>query len=402
MKTVFLYLFIALIITSVSCTGQAGDEDRAAKPETTAGKKDAFPQLADLHERIQSRSCPSMFSAWSGHYDLSDDRDSGLAMHDMHWAGAAYYGLEWDTVPYGLATAFTPESIEKARKKRAELLAMNPNLVIICELRYRDASTKFLPEDHEWWRKDENGDFVVGYQEHNLMLLDYFNPEYQDHVAKRAKAMMETGVFDGIMLDWWRDDIARKPLTVKIRQAIGPDALLIVNPNSRIEPELAPLINGYFMECYESHTPHHWMVIKETLKWAEKNLRKPVINCVESWFHNSRQEDKDLMRAITTLVLTHSDGYCGFTDPNELPVGDHRHDWYPFWDAPLGKPAGDMQQLDNGAYSREYTNGVAVYNEWTNGEVELSFEREVKSMRTGETGKKHKLPDRDGDIFIYN
>jgi hypothetical protein len=391
------FVLLASCNNSPENTGTEG-----VKGNEGGAQENSYAQLADLDERIHSRDYPSVFAAWSGHYDISENRDSALALHDMHWSGAGYYGLEWDTVPYGLSTGFTPGSIEKARKKRAELLAMNPNLVILCELRYRDASTSYLPEDHPWWRKDENGEFIVGYAEHQLMLLDYFKPGYQDHVAAQAKAIMETGVFDGIMLDWWRDDAARKPLTQKIRAAIGPDALLIVNPNSRIEPEMAPLINGYFMECYESQTPYHWMVISQTLLWAEKNLRKPVVNCVESWFHQSRQADKNLMRVITTLTLTHSNGYCGFTDPNELPQGDHRHDWYTFWDAPLGKPQGRMQSLENGAVQRKFTHGVAVYNPPSNGTVMLQFDQETKSMRTGKTAAIHELDDWDGDIFIYH
>jgi hypothetical protein len=43
----------------------------------------------------------------------------------------------------------------------------------------------------------------------------------------------------------------------------------------------------------------------KTLSVAER------INCLESWFHQSR-DDLNLMRATTTLALTRSDGYALF------------------------------------------------------------------------------------------
>ena len=77
--------------------------------------------------------------------------------------------------------------------------------------------------------------------------------------------------------------------------------------------------------------------IADTLAWAEVNLREPRVNCLETWFHKSR-DDLNLMRATTTLALTHSDGYCLFSDPNPLPTPDHLHNWYTFWNRSLGKP----------------------------------------------------------------
>ena len=109
-------------------------------------------------------------------------------------------------------------------------------------------------------------------------------------------------------------------------------ANIIANANDRKTPHTAPYINGYFMECYRSRTADDWRRISDTLVWAEQHLRPPRVNCLETWYHKSR-EDLHLMRATTALALTHSDGYCLFSDPNPLPTGDHRHNWYPFWNS---------------------------------------------------------------------
>jgi hypothetical protein len=270
---------------------------------------------------------------------------------------------------------------------------------MIAEIRYRDAHRSFLPQDHKWWMRDENGQIVKGWEEGKFLQLDYRNAEYRRHVARRAKAVIETGVADGILLDWWRDDEHRLALIREVRAAIGDDPLVIVNTNDRTAPQTGPYINGFFMECYRSGSVQDWQRIARTLNWAEQNLRPPRVNCVEVWYHNSRQ-DLNLMRAVTTLALTHSDGYCLFGDPNPLPTPDHRHDWYPFWDTKLGKPLGAMTRRPDGAAMREYTEGTAVYNPMGNDATVIVFDEPRMSRATGVVRKKHRLPACDGDIFL--
>ena len=115
------------------------------------------------------------------------------------------------------------------------------------------------------------------------------------------------------------------------------------------------------MECTESKTAQDWQRIADTLAWAKAHLRQPRINCLETWYHQSR-DDLNLMRATTTLALTHSDGYCLFSDPNPLPTPDHLHDWYSFWNKSLGRPVGKGNANSDGTVRREFENGTVVYN----------------------------------------
>jgi len=321
------------------------------------------------------------------------------ARHDLIFHVANFFGLKWHHKYEGLAWRFTPESIARGLEKRRKLLELNPNMILIMEIRYRDAAKTFLPEGYKWWKRDSQGNLVTGWEEGDHLQLDFSNPEYREIVAHKAEAAMKSGVVDGIMLDWWQDDDDRLALVKAIRGRIGEDALILVNTNDRKTPKTGPFVNGYFMECYRSKTPEDWARIADTLSWAAKNLREPRINCLETWFHKSR-EDLNLMRATTTLSLTLSNGYCLFSDPNPLPVPDHLHNWYDFWEADLGKPLGEGKERADGSILREFTNGAALYNPMGNVPVSVFFEEPRRSAATGKRSKEHSLKPADGNIYL--
>ena len=231
------------------------------------------------------------------------------------------------------------------------------------------------------------------------MLFDFSNPEFRQHVAHRCGEVLDSGVVDGIMLDWWRDDDDRIELIRAIRREIGEDALILGNSNDRKIPRNAPYVNGLFMECTQSKTAEDWAHIAETLAWAESSLREPRINCLETWYHQSLA-DLPLMRLTTTLALTRSDGYCLFADPNPLPSSDHLHDWYAFWDAPLGRPLGRGNEQKDGSYRREFSGGTAVYNPMGNPPVQLSFDEPRRSQAFQKIGNSHTIPGGEGDLLL--
>ena len=380
--------YILILISTVFCTALIADNRFANGAELS------------IVDRIAARDFPSVFQAWGPADNLpSKDHWATMALHDLVWHGPGGFGLVWDMNPGGLAEAFTAESIEDGKKIRSKLLERNPNIILIAEIRYRDAHPSFLPEGHKWWKRDKNGNLVKGWGEGGFICLDFANPEFRLHVANRAKAAIQSDVVDGVMLDWWRDDEHRLALVKAVREAIGDKYLIIANTNDRTAPQSASYINGYFMECTTSKITHDWRRIETTLKWAENNLRSPKVNCLETWFHNSR-EDLNLMRATTTLALTNSDGYCLFSDPNPLPTGDHRHNWYPFWDKNLGKPVGNGVTRSDGTIVREFENGTVVYNPMGNNSVEVVFSENRRSVATGISSNQHKLACPDGDIYL--
>ena len=125
-----------------------------------------------ISERIAARDFPSVFQAWSAADNLRGENVLvTAARHDLLWHGIGWYGLVWDKSPAGLGEAFRPESIEKGLKKRKELLELNPNLILIAEIRYRDASKRFLPENHRWWRRNKDGTLTKGWSEGRFLQL---------------------------------------------------------------------------------------------------------------------------------------------------------------------------------------------------------------------------------------
>lgn len=381
---IYVVLLASLLVVS-ACSGMK---------ERTAVKD------GSVQSRIAGRTFPSVFQAWNPADNLpGEDALVTAARHDLIFHGASFFGLRWDHAYSGLATGFTQSSIAQGLARREKLLELNPNLVLLMEIRYRDAHRSFMPEDHEWWRRDANGALVMGWEEGGYIQLDFSNPAYRAHVAQRARAAVESGVVDGVMLDWWRDDADRLALIEAVREAVGEDALILANANDRTMPQSAHLINGYFMECTRSATAGDWRRIADTLAWAEKNLREPRINCLETWYHVSR-EDLHLMRATTTLSLTLSDGYCLFSDPNPLPTPDHLHNWYAFWDHDLGKALAPGEWREDGSVIREFAKGTVVYNPMGNRTVTVSFDKPKTSAATGTRAREHSIAPGDGDIYM--
>ncbi|MBX7208737.1 MAG: putative glycoside hydrolase family 15 protein [Verrucomicrobiaceae bacterium] len=353
-----------------------------------------------VSQRLAARTFPSVFQAWSPADNLkAEDELTTIARHDLVFHGPGFYDLKWNNDFEGLADGFTRGSISDAKAKRKALLARNPNLIMLAEIRYRDADRTFLPKNSSWWKRDASGKLEAGWDEGGYIQLDFANAAFRNHVALQARAVVETGAVDGVLLDWWVDDDDRLALIKAIRRAIGDDALILVNANAGTTPLTAPFINGYFMECDHSETKEDWEKIRTSLRWAEKNLRQPRINCLETWYHKSRN-DLNLMRATTTLSLTHSDGMCLFSDPNPLPTGDHLHNWYDFWNRSLGKPKSPGKLEPDGTWRREFEKGLVIHNPKGNRLATLLLPEPMKSLATGRKARTHLIEECDGDIFV--
>jgi hypothetical protein len=160
---------------------------------TTWGQADAELSLKPIEQRIADREFPSVFMAWATASLEDVDRPENMARHDLafHAPGAA--GLRWNRQPDGLADGVEPRSVPGALAFRKRLAELNPNLIFLAEIRYRDASRRFLPEDHAWWKRDDQGRRLAGWEEGGFFLLDLANPEFQENVAKKATAFTPTG-----------------------------------------------------------------------------------------------------------------------------------------------------------------------------------------------------------------
>lgn len=401
----------------------AADSCDPRKFEGPAPDLDQPVSVGDPAGRLAGRRFPSIFQAWSPAENIDsvpfagvvpvDNKWSGktAAMHDVIWVGDGAFGLKSNGDCPGLSVGFAPSTIPNGLRKRAEILTANPNAVVLFAIHYYDASARYLPPDSDWWLKQggsradnsaKNPKKPTAYYK-----LDYHNPEFRAQVARQCKAALLSGVFDGCFFDWWTEDEDRLDLLKRTRALIGDEPLIVVNVNNRRPDRSASLINGMFMEGLGSFfwpaDAHGWSVAQDNVQWAAKALRPPALPLLEGWFARSRSDLQDLksMRALTTLVLTMSNGAALFGDPNDVGPQDHLHDWYPFWSKSLGKASGDGKKAADGTWRRDFDGGTAVFNPPGNPDATVTFsDGERTSAATHKRARTHSVPAGDGDLFL--
>ena len=371
----------------------------------------SFCAMAENEVGLSTRSYPSIFQAWNGIENRPhEDNVSRLARHDLIFAHPySLLAVGWNiskTQPYqGIATKMNAEQLGIASQRKQQLLSRNSNLRLLVEIRYRDAKylsaaneskaknwwqVGFYPPDSPFWLKDDEDQPAVGWGEDT-------NTNGEEELR------------------------ARLAILQKIRFNVGDNFLILVNANTRKIPQSAAYVNGIFMESYKDEYSRSYNLdeikqMERTLLWAEQNLKPPQINCLEGWRlvtkytgdleariaeRNSNQNQQS-MRMITTLSLTHSDGYVLFSDDNTMPTPDHLHNWYNFWDIDLGYPVGEkaqrFQQIE-GLFIREFEKGWTAYNR--SGQTQtIIFAEDVTNVNTNERQQHHQIPDLDGVLFL--
>ncbi|TWU34341.1 hypothetical protein [Novipirellula artificiosorum] len=380
------------------------------------------PEPGSVGHRVTEKSFPSVFQAWnpidmpSWPQDSLEERLKAAAKHDLIWeepVSQLGYGVKlvlgavWDHKHGGLATGFTAESQQQAIANRAAMLKMNPDMAFLLEVRWRDAPGSFLPEDSPFWKRHPNGTRVEGWLggPEPYFMLDYENEAFRANVSRQCRIALDSGVYDGIMLDW----NGRLDLIKRVRTEIGQDGLIIVNIHDDVKDgeEYKDLINGSFMECNpngpgapKASFYTSWDDLRDGLIFFEEHFQNPQINCLEVW---GSRDDLRRMRAATTLGLTHSNGYLLYADPNPLKTPDHLHNWYDFWNVDLGRPLNDCvrkKMPKNRVAERSFEGGVVVYNHFGNEKAVFSFDTPHKRLSDGKISKQFEMQDADGDIFL--
>ncbi len=400
--------------------------------------------------RIKDRAYPSIFSAW--YSDIPNlpnlSADETIIYHDLSWGGLGFE-LQWHPTPEGLRLF---GRIDDAHWKRQYLLSKNPNFLRLVSLGYTDAHLGDYPEDWPYWIRDENGNRIQAYAGASAFLIDFTQPAVQDTLIQKAIAVAKCGLYDGIFLDGWQENTttlennkgvyyrgveaeraARVSMVRRIREAADDDFLIIANTGQSKAPLSAPYVNGTFMETMPDerdtgYTHDGLREIESTLLWSEQNFREPQINALEGTGIPIEPPDsprnQQMMRVITTLSLTHSDGYVcyvigirGITHEHEYELlpghkidhteskshhHNHEHYWYDFWDADLGQPIGEKSQLyqnREGLFIRAFTNGWAVYNR-SGKEQKIRLPEQASAVASGTTGLNHTISDLDGEIYL--
>ena len=379
-----------------------------------------------IQQRIKNRTFPSIFAAWVdivlNRPQLSDEEH--LALHDLHWTGP-HSDIDFLETSEGWQLNGTPEKAQAFF--RDSLLALNPNMLFLAEVRFRDVGIGLVfPEDFPYWLRDTNGNRIETSPGSNVFLFDFMRPGMQDTVVQHVIAVAKCGLYDGIFFDWFAESGTVLPgyynyeeeqrvkdtILQRIRAAVRDDFLIIINTNRSKMPRRAWGINGTFMETLQDdfktgYTRAGIIEIEDTLLWSEENLRAPQINCLEGWGIPTEPPDSPnnlrWMRVFTTMSLTCSDGYVLYATGTRNP--DHLHFWYDFWDAELGYPIGPKAQHHQnieGLFVREFTNGWAVYNRSGNAQTITLPASAIPVSDRGNNAASvtHLLPDLDGEIYL--
>ena len=406
---------------------------------------DIEPLLPLVKERIENRSFPSIFQAWDGVVGLDHlTWEQRKALHDLSWNESL--GLNWDTTlaepTYGVAIQ-RAGSLERAREIRERLLAQNPNMIFLPDVRtYHHDTPEAFPPDSDFWLRDAQGQIIRNYA--NEYLIDFMKSEVQELLIKRIVALERCGLYDGVFLDGFShnfigftgrrhfhhatdEEIIQVMVNIlrTVRSQVRDDFLILINTVRTKATRYTEYVNGTFMETqsdslggnFGGYTHGGLYEIEDTLTWSEENFRSPQINCLEGWGIPAEPPDspdnRRWMRVFTTMSLTHSDGYVLYTtgtgfipgpDPDAIYPWEpaHEHWWYPFWDANLGHPIGSKaQQYQNieGLFIREFTNGWAVYNRSGVAQT-ISLPESVTGVSSGISSITHQLPDLDGEMYL--
>lgn len=394
-----------------------------------------------LAGRLMERNFPSIFAAWHNIINLPTlSWEERLAYHDLYFSPS--FGLYWQPIAQGVQLM---GDLAAAQEQRDALLAQNPNLLFLVEVKFYAAAPNEYPEAWPHWLRDNAGNRVpdVGWSQ---SLVDFTHPEGQKIIVQKAVAVAKCGLYNGIFFDWWSEERsalqdhrdlaveveAKVNILKRIRAEVGDDFLIMVNTNRSKIPRSAPYVNGTFMETGrdygEGYTHGGLSELESTLLWAEENLRAPQINGLEGWGIETEPLDSPKnqrwMRVITTLSLTHSDGYVVYVTgigsqdhEHHYDIWDghaaehvsgkahdhqHEHYWYDFWDAELGQPIGPKAQLYGnrpGVFIREFTNGWAVYNR-SGAQQTIHLPQQATGVESGLRNTLHTLPDLDGEIYL--
>jgi hypothetical protein len=363
---------------------------------------------------LEDAAYPRIFQNWANAYNPSNPSEPTLttvARHDLFWTIPLGFGWNWVDGTGAITEDYHSETVGfvgSVQYPISTLRTLNPSIKIIAEIRHNYASLDtgydHLPLTDTWW-KLLNGQLVpLGPGYPNSYLLDEGNSSLQEHVARRAAAVMATGQFDGIMLDTTPPGTAYLlPLLTAVRSAIGEKGIIIVNANShQLSSAELSKVNGVFMECgyIETGSPYpNWQTVKAALDYNEIQItRAPKVNCLQDWYSTSPSDPTDIkrMRAITTLSLTHSNGLVNF--------GRDQYYWYDsFWsNHSLGVPLGVHYPVTSIADRRDFKNGSAIWNAAPNASITVTFPQTRKSLATGQIGTTFTLTGIDGDIYLIN
>ena len=339
----------------------------------------------------------------------ADDSLEAVAKHDLTLVGPGRLGLAYDANPVGAATGFTVESQARSREAVAELRALNPDIVVLCEIYFYEWSERWLPADHSWWmRKDgERVQFWPG-----TFRMDWYNAEYRQRVVEWTMSLRDAGV-DGVFYDNLRPE--PEPWVAflgDVREAVGGEFLILANAGYAVGAHdfAAPYLNGVMYESGWSHGRTEWDETVADMRHTETLLRHPKISVVErfeeqrsgaGWPGDAERGQKPpadpaARRWSLCFSLVVGDFYYLFADDTS-----HAHDWYPEYDAKIGRPLAPGEQVSEHVWRRRYEGATVVVNlPGASEPYVVRLDAAASDTLSDDVGTTFALPPADGRILL--
>ena len=383
-------VFFVCIAMATAVSGRACAVD--AEKQQTDSTKTPYPRIVMLWAAVRG-----------------DESIESMARHDLIMSGFGRLGLRFAGEPAGLADGFTPESVEVARKRIAQIKRFNPDAVVLADVLFYEYPDNWLPEDHPWWlrKNDKREQFWPGTHR-----MDWNNADYRRHVARQTAAAKEAGV-DGVFYDNIRNEPnAWVGLLKEVRQAVGDDFLILANAGYAVGTYdfAAPYLNGMMYESGWSHKRTEWDDCIKKMQHTQTLLRKPTISIIErfeeirdraGWPGDSKrgqkpEPDPAARRWSLCYALIIGDFYYLFSDNTS-----HRHDWYAEYDVKIGLPTGQGERLSSHVWQRRYDKALVVVNlPGAKEPYEVKLKHSEKDSFTGQTGTIFSIPPGDGRILM--
>ena len=217
------------------------------------------------------------------------------------------------------------------------------------------------------------------------------DPNFQDFIVNYTVKIVEKNKdyeTDGIMFDWWHDDIniyngysknqvrkARIEIAKKLRKKLGPDKIIMGNVNWRKDKDTVDYINGVFLELNKKESKRTYRIselkkIEGSLNYYEKNLQPPKLVALQGWRKTKAMTDKDrntpenrkMAKLLTAMsVVINTNGYILYDDNNQDP-GNNSHILYDFYSFDIGKPTSGYTKVKPGVGYKEHKQGFIAYN----------------------------------------
>ena len=232
-----------------------------------------------VQPRLENRQFPSIFARWSGPGwpPVSNRPDltgiENVALHDLRFS-VGVFDLGHSELPHGFEIR---GDINRAINTRDRMLAVNPNMINLMDIRLRaDSFQRHSPDWPHWIRDDQGNIFQPKKDDADDALvtggfIDFTHPDVQDQIVQQAIAVSKCGLLDGIFFDYWSDihpiladhdadgnyqifrgleaeNQARLNILQRIRASTRPDFLIMGNVNYNTLPITGPFVNGGFME----------------------------------------------------------------------------------------------------------------------------------------------------------